>query len=53
MIAMGVCEDDGIKVGDIFPQHLLTKVRAGIDDKTLAIDLKVYGGTEALVAIIE
>jgi hypothetical protein len=45
-------EDYGIQLTDSFPQHLLTKVRACINHKVMAVYRQVYRNPQPFVAVV-
>jgi hypothetical protein len=52
MVFVTMRENDCIKPFDSFAQHLLTKVRTGIDNKTLTVDFQMDRCPETFVAVI-
>jgi len=53
MVAVGMCDQDGVDACYPFSEHLLSEVRTSVDDDGLAVGLKVNGRPEALIAKVE
>ena len=53
MIAMGVRKNDRINMAYIFTQHLLTKIRARINNKILTGYFYPYGRPQSFVSIVK
>lgn len=49
MVPVLMGKQNGIKPGDLCPQHLLPEVRPGIDHQYLPVRFYQDGGTKALV----
>src|SRR5688572_29132423 len=53
MIAMRMRKNDRVYALNLFAQHLLTKIRSGIDDEALIVNLNMDSGAQTFVTVIE
>jgi hypothetical protein len=42
MVLVLMCKQDGIKMADLFPEHLLAEIRSGINYNAFALYMDVH-----------